>query len=203
MLSFTPSGTRHTNSPVAAFTAIRLAHGGRKHGRLPSDRPSASRASALSVPPPLMHVRKLGVLRLLVVARIRRDPAGRRLVLRVHEDVSELGIGGGAAPVHSAGHAREDRATAVRRWAGSSTACTARRCGTSRLSHNSLHACACSGVVSSAVTRSFVGHAHSGERTGLLRDRLRRRIPLARHVCLCHRTFIDAVNRACRSRDSG
>ena len=51
MLSFTPSGTRHTNSPVAAFTAIRLAHGGRKQGRVPSDRPSASRASALSAPP--------------------------------------------------------------------------------------------------------------------------------------------------------
>src|SRR5688572_20561596 len=66
----------------------------------------AERATAL------MHVRKFRVLRLLVVSRIRRDPAGRRLVLRVHEDVSELGIGGGAAPVHAAGHAGKGQ----RRW---------------------------------------------------------------------------------------
>src|SRR5262245_38098395 len=52
MLSFTPSGTRHTNSPVAALTAMRLAHGGRKHGRFPSERPSLSRAAALIPPPP-------------------------------------------------------------------------------------------------------------------------------------------------------
>ena len=38
-------------------------------------------------------------------------------------------------------------------------------------------------------------HAHPGERTGLLGDRLRRRIPLARHVGLCLRTFVDAVDR--------
>ena len=38
-------------------------------------------------------------------------------------------------------------------------------------------------------------HADARERPGLLRDRLRRRIPLARHVRLCLRTFIDAVHR--------
>src|SRR4030095_4673151 len=54
-----------------------------------------------------MHVGKLGVFRLLVVARIRRDPAGGGLVLRVHEDVSEFWIGGRATPVHGASHAGE------------------------------------------------------------------------------------------------
>jgi len=55
LASLAPEGLNHvafaTSGSCGIDTAIRLAHGGRKQGSVPSDRPCASRASALSVPP--------------------------------------------------------------------------------------------------------------------------------------------------------
>src|SRR6185503_15476138 len=56
-----------------------------------------------------LRIWKLRVFGVFVVAGIRLNPSGRRLVFRVHENVSQLGIGGRSTPVGSTGESRKDQ----------------------------------------------------------------------------------------------
>ena len=101
-----------------------------------------------------------------------------------------------AAPVHAAGAARElDRR--LRRRVGRLVAERRERPVVVKPPlpfHHRRHAAACSGVVSSAVTRSAslkLARASGGGRTG---NRLRRRIPLGRHVAFRHGLLLDRIN---------
>ena len=116
-LSVTPSGTRHTNSPVFTFTAVNCPQGGCWHGscceslpgtlkRPPPGTPSYGPSGSTRLPMPVA----IGPARLrIMILHARKLPQ----FIGVDEQIAQLRIERSPAPVHAAMVAGELHAQAV------------------------------------------------------------------------------------------
>src|SRR4030095_9380563 len=118
----------------------------------------------------------------------------RRLVFGIHKDVSELRIGGGSTPVYAPCHAGEDerRRSAVRPV---KPGCVRSFVAELRTIPQFLARLRVRRRRVFGSDEIFFGHADSGDGPWFYGDWLCWWIPLAGHIALCNRAFLDAVNR--------